>query len=361
MVYIILGKGFEPMEAVAPCDILRRGGADVRFAGIGGTLIEGSHGICVQADCTVEEMKLENADMVILPGGLGGVHAILASETAMNFIRLAYEKNYSTSIERLAEVAPALAAQMDMYATVKAVQYSGSAKPVITQEYRASEYVSSNTSNTLYADKSKSGDVKISTFRHLSNIRYYEASETVTFELTNKDMDWASVGTGVYDLVDGSVAGRSVQTLSWKENSKDATVDFPTIPELSKTQVLAGKSDSYKISNIHIGGASVINDTTAAQLSTNKSEYFGIFGEIEGTVEKLTLQDPKVTFDDSTSKYTALKGIGALCGRSSGSLLNLTVKVKNDDTVVMDVSWTNSSTKTAGAGIIAGVLDSGSE
>ena len=93
MVYIILGKGFEPMETVAPCDILRRGGADVRFAGIGGTLIEGGHGICVQADCTVEEMKLENTDMVILPGGLGGVHAILASETAMNFIRLAYEKN----------------------------------------------------------------------------------------------------------------------------------------------------------------------------------------------------------------------------------------------------------------------------
>lgn len=41
MVYIILGKGFEPMEAIAPCDILRRGGAEVRFAGIGGTLIGG--------------------------------------------------------------------------------------------------------------------------------------------------------------------------------------------------------------------------------------------------------------------------------------------------------------------------------
>ena len=93
MVYIILGKGFEPMEAIAPCDILRRGGAEVRFAGIGGTLIEGGHGISVQADCTVEQMKLAEADMVILPGGLGGVHSILASETAMNFIRLAYEKN----------------------------------------------------------------------------------------------------------------------------------------------------------------------------------------------------------------------------------------------------------------------------
>ena len=92
MVYIILGKGFEPMEAVAPCDILRRGGVEVRFAGIGGTLIEGGHGISVQADCTVEEMKLADTDMVILPGGLGGVQSILASETAMNFIRLAYEK-----------------------------------------------------------------------------------------------------------------------------------------------------------------------------------------------------------------------------------------------------------------------------
>ena len=93
MVYIILGKGFEPMEAVAPCDILQRGGVEVRFAGIGGTLIKGGHGILVQADCTVEEMKLADTDMVILPGGLGGVQSILASETAMNFIRLADEKN----------------------------------------------------------------------------------------------------------------------------------------------------------------------------------------------------------------------------------------------------------------------------
>ena len=41
MVYIILGKGFEPVEAIAPCDILRRGGVDVKLAGIGGKLITG--------------------------------------------------------------------------------------------------------------------------------------------------------------------------------------------------------------------------------------------------------------------------------------------------------------------------------
>ncbi len=92
MVYIILGNGFEEVEAVAPCDILRRGGVEVKFAGIGGTLIRGSNGITVQADCTVEEMDLDAMEMIVLPGGMGGVRSILGSETAMNAIKTAYEQ-----------------------------------------------------------------------------------------------------------------------------------------------------------------------------------------------------------------------------------------------------------------------------
>jgi len=91
MVYIVLGTGFEEMEAICPCDILRRGGVEVRFAGIGGKAIAGGKGITVQADCTVEEIDYENLDMIVLPGGLGGVHSILASETAMNAVKWAYE------------------------------------------------------------------------------------------------------------------------------------------------------------------------------------------------------------------------------------------------------------------------------
>lgn len=90
MVYIVLGTGFEPMEAVAPCDILRRGGVEVQFAGIGGTQIEGGHGIRVQADCRVEEMNLDAAEMVILPGGMGGVRSILADAHTLAFVREAY-------------------------------------------------------------------------------------------------------------------------------------------------------------------------------------------------------------------------------------------------------------------------------
>lgn len=91
MVYIILGNGFEEVEAVAPCDILRRGGVDVKFAGIGGPLIKGSNGITVQADCTVEEMDLSAAELIVLPGGLGGVRSILGCETAMDAVKSAYE------------------------------------------------------------------------------------------------------------------------------------------------------------------------------------------------------------------------------------------------------------------------------
>ena len=91
MVYIILGTGFEDMEAVCPCDILRRGGVEVQFAGIGGRLVTGGNGVTVQTDCTVEEIDFEKLEMIVLPGGMGGVHSILASETALNAVKWAYE------------------------------------------------------------------------------------------------------------------------------------------------------------------------------------------------------------------------------------------------------------------------------
>ena len=64
MVYIILGTGFEDMEAICPCDILRRGGVEVQFAGIGGKFITGGNGVTVQADCTVEEIDFDKLEMI---------------------------------------------------------------------------------------------------------------------------------------------------------------------------------------------------------------------------------------------------------------------------------------------------------
>ncbi len=91
MVYILLGAGFEEAEALVTADVLRRADIPVTLAGIGGELIAGSHGIAVRADRPVEEVVLEQGDMVVLPGGMGGVASIEASGSAMALVRRAAE------------------------------------------------------------------------------------------------------------------------------------------------------------------------------------------------------------------------------------------------------------------------------
>ena len=91
MVYIMLGKGFEETEAVAPGDVLRRAQIPMQYVGIGGKVVEGAHGIAIQADITLEEMDLEAMDMIVLPGGLGGVESIEASSGAMAAVKYALD------------------------------------------------------------------------------------------------------------------------------------------------------------------------------------------------------------------------------------------------------------------------------
>ena len=91
MVYVLLGTGFEETEAIAPIDLLRRAGVDVLTVGIQGKLIYGSHRIGVEADITLEEMDLTHLEMLVLPGGLGGVKSIKESPAALEAVRFAWE------------------------------------------------------------------------------------------------------------------------------------------------------------------------------------------------------------------------------------------------------------------------------
>lgn len=91
MVYILLGKGFEEIEAVTPGDLLRRAGAETAYVGIGGLEVTGSHGMTMRADLTVEQMDLTQLEMIVLPGGLGGVASIRGCQPAMEAVRFAFE------------------------------------------------------------------------------------------------------------------------------------------------------------------------------------------------------------------------------------------------------------------------------
>lgn len=79
-VAVVLADGFEEIEAIAPIDIFRRAGFDCQMIGLGGPVIEGSHGIRVQVD-SVFEGDLSNFDLIVLPGGMPGTIHLLNSET----------------------------------------------------------------------------------------------------------------------------------------------------------------------------------------------------------------------------------------------------------------------------------------
>ena len=97
MIYMFLGTGFEETEAIAPLDLLRRAGLQIMTVGLNGKIITGGHGIGVEADIEIDQLDLTNLEMVILPGGLGGVTSIRGCEKAMDAIRFAYENGKYTA------------------------------------------------------------------------------------------------------------------------------------------------------------------------------------------------------------------------------------------------------------------------
>lgn len=90
LVDILLADGFEETEAVVPCDLLRRAGANVRLIGVNGIRIVSSHLITVTADAVLESHTGDLPDLLVLPGGRRGVDNLLASEAALDLVRRAW-------------------------------------------------------------------------------------------------------------------------------------------------------------------------------------------------------------------------------------------------------------------------------
>ena len=87
MVYVLLAPGFEESEAVVPTDLLRQAGLETALVSLSGPTVSGSHGITLCADLELSQVDLSNAEMLVLPGGLGGVEALWADDRVSALIQ----------------------------------------------------------------------------------------------------------------------------------------------------------------------------------------------------------------------------------------------------------------------------------
>ncbi len=83
---VVVFNKFEEIEGIAPIDILRRSRVDVTCASVGKSReVVGRSGITVLADTTLDSVKGENFDAVVLPGG-PGVYDIIDNRLLLDIL-----------------------------------------------------------------------------------------------------------------------------------------------------------------------------------------------------------------------------------------------------------------------------------
>ena len=97
-VYIFLAEGFEDVEALATCDVLRRGGVHVELISTTeDPFVVSSHGVAVGADSSfdyfllnVDRTSADEKDVMIFPGGMPGTKNLAANEPLMELMQEHY-------------------------------------------------------------------------------------------------------------------------------------------------------------------------------------------------------------------------------------------------------------------------------
>ncbi len=84
---IPLADGFEEMEAVIITDVLRRAGWNVVMAGLGEGPVTASRGIRLLPDALWSDVSKRDHEMLIIPGGAGGVERLCAETSVLETVR----------------------------------------------------------------------------------------------------------------------------------------------------------------------------------------------------------------------------------------------------------------------------------
>ena len=87
-VLLLLAPGFEEIEALGTCDVLRRLNIEVTMAALKGREVAGAHGIRVAADAELAAIAPDGFDALVLPGGMpGAVNLLAVKDQVRDFAR----------------------------------------------------------------------------------------------------------------------------------------------------------------------------------------------------------------------------------------------------------------------------------
>ena len=248
--------------------------------------------------------------------------------------KAAFRQSSDTSITRFGGK---LENPLNVYAAVQ-VFPDPNAENTGGEEYQKSDAIESNKANTLFGDGTRSNNSRceIETFRHLSNIRYMDTA--AVFAVTARSLDWTSDSVKVY----GTAARGALSVSAGKD------IGFPSIPALRSNQTLDGTGGLLnRIVGVFTGGNVISNLKLDETSIADDAEYLGLFQKNVGTIHDLRLLNPQVEIDSGK-----LKGVGAVCGYSNGSLKGDTV-----DGTEAKVEAALTSAQAPGIGGGAGVIE----
>jgi len=133
---VLFADGSEELEAVTVINILRRGGIEVTVAGLQVGPLRGSRGTVLLPDTTVEQVRAENFDLIVLPGGQPGTDHLRADARVTGLLQqMQSQGRYVSAIC----AAPSVLAQAGLLDGKRATSYPGSLDefPAVQQQMTA--------------------------------------------------------------------------------------------------------------------------------------------------------------------------------------------------------------------------------
>ncbi|MDI3547583.1 MAG: protein deglycase [Halanaerobiales bacterium] len=131
-ILIPLADGLEEIEAITNIDVLRRAGIKVITAGLNDLEVTGAHDIVIKADRLIDEVRAEEFDGIILPGGMPGSTNLRDNDKV---IKLVQKLNTDGKLVAAICAAPIALEKAGVIRNRKATSYPGFDREMVSCDY----------------------------------------------------------------------------------------------------------------------------------------------------------------------------------------------------------------------------------